>query len=127
MTAAHGRDLGTGPPMPVHITFADPLPVASARVAARAAARLGYEMVGICRHCSDSVIKVTCDDPWIHRDHGTAACRTDRLRPEQTERWSSHSNQLGDRCPWSGEPAQELVNTCPAGCRSATREDGGFS
>lgn len=36
-----------------------------------------------------------------------------------TERWNVHTNDLGDRCPWSRTEITDDANTCPARCRDA--------
>lgn len=57
---------------------ATPTEISTARVAAKAAERLGYSHVGICQHCNRPVVIIISDDrakPWRHRDDMRVPCR----------------------------------------------------
>lgn len=61
-------------------TNADPIPVSVARVVPHVAKRVGYALVGVCRHCTDAVIVRARGESWIHRGHGTPSCLSSRSR-----------------------------------------------
>jgi hypothetical protein len=51
--------------------------------------------------------------------------------PAGTLVWATHSNDIGDWCPWSGEPVADFSDeddamdseTCPAGCRGSWADE----
>jgi hypothetical protein len=51
--------------------------------------------------------------------------------PAGTLVWASHSNDIGDWCPWSGEPVADFSDQddsadsdrCPAGCRGSWADE----
>lgn len=61
-------------------TSADPIPRSIARVVPATAKRLGYLMVGICRHCTDGVIVRAQGESWVHLGHRTPSCLRSRSR-----------------------------------------------
>lgn len=61
-------------------TTADPIPRSVCRVAKASAARGGYDVVGICLHCTDAVIPSPAVQVWVHRGTGILSCLASQAR-----------------------------------------------
>lgn len=61
-----------------------------------------------------------------HLDDGFVQLGAHRITwGRDPHQWNNHCNDLGDWCPWSGEPIPDDEGTgrCPAGCRDSRPAD----